>query len=112
VPMVGQKFDEELRKQQRFVDELVLSSNKILAECHPDAKREVGYQLRAISARWQQVRTGCLAGWLAVCLKHTVPAVLSTVLAVLSAVFSLTWHFVERKWWQFVAKLFFTLLFR
>jgi len=50
-----QKFDEELRKQQRFVDELVLTGNKILADCHPDAKRDVGYHLRALTARCQQV---------------------------------------------------------
>ena len=50
-----QKFDEELRNQPQFVDKLVLTGNKILTSCHPDAKREVGYHVRALTARWQQV---------------------------------------------------------
>jgi len=55
-----QKFDDELRKQERFVDKLVLTAEKILASCHPDAKREVSYHLRALRARWQQVWFVCV----------------------------------------------------
>jgi len=51
-----QTFDEELRKQEHFVDKLVLTGNKILTSCHPDAKREVEYHVRALTARWQKVR--------------------------------------------------------
>jgi len=50
-----QRFDEELRGQAIFVNEVMHVGNEIMASCHANAKRTVSNHLASISARWQQV---------------------------------------------------------